>query len=79
MISVSLPSVSQIGPMIHWKRAFDAYNAGGHKSQGPDGEEGSVACEIYVMAPKGHSSWIDYVVLMGDTKNVWNDTYPVEG
>mmetsp|Transcript_1786 Transcript_1786/g.3135 ORF Transcript_1786/g.3135 Transcript_1786/m.3135 type:complete len:235 (-) Transcript_1786:884-1588(-) len=67
---------SLIGPMIHWKRAFDAYNAGGYKSEGPQGTEGTVACEIYVMSPKGKSNWIDYVVLMGNTKNVWNDTFP---
>lgn len=60
--------------MLHWGRAFDAYNKGGFKSNGPAEEEGSIACEIYVLGKS--EKWIDYVVLMGETKKVWDATFP---
>ena len=66
-------------PTIMWSRAFAAYKNGGYISNnGRVGDEGSVACEVYVMGPNGKGAYIDYVVLSGDTKNVWDDAFPVE-
>jgi hypothetical protein len=42
------------------------------------GEEGAVACEVYVTGPNDSCEYIDYIVLMGDTKNVWDDAFPEE-
>jgi hypothetical protein len=67
-----------LAPMIMWTRAFAAYNEGGYKSHGREGEEGAVACEVYVTGPNDSYEYIDYIVLMGDTKNVWDDAFPVE-
>jgi hypothetical protein len=68
----------RMAPMVQWARAFAAYRKGGYKSHGREGEEGSVACEVYVTGPNDSYEYIDYIVLMGDTRNVWDDTFPVE-
>jgi hypothetical protein len=66
-----------IAPMIHWKRAFDEYAKGGYTSSGRP-EEGAIACEIYVTGPRDSYQYIDYVVLMGDTKQTWDDALPLQ-
>lgn len=67
-----------IAPMLHWGRAFDEYSKKGYTSTGREGEDGSIACEIYVSGPKDSYQYIDYVVLMGDTKHTWDDTLPLQ-
>lgn len=67
-----------IAPMLHWGRAFKEYEKGGYESSGREGEDGSIACEIYVMGPRDTYQYIDYVVLMGDTKHTWDDALPLE-
>jgi hypothetical protein len=72
------PITPMIMPMIMWSRAFSAYEKGGYKSNnGREGDEGSIACEIYVTGPKDSSCYIDYIVLSGDTKNTWDDAFPI--
>jgi hypothetical protein len=66
-----------MAPMIMWTRAFAAYKEGGYKSHGREGEEGAVACEVYVSGPNDSYEYIDYIVLI-DTKNVWDDAFPME-
>lgn len=65
-------------PMIMWSRAYAAYEKGGYRSESGRGGDGSVACEVYVTGPNDNRAYIDYIVLSGDTKNVWDDTFPVE-
>lgn len=70
-------------PMIMWSRGFAEYEKGGYKSNNgrDDGHDGGVACEVYVTTgagPNDKGAYIDYMVLSGDTKNVWDDAFPVE-
>jgi hypothetical protein len=68
-----------IAPMIQWKRAFEEYERGRYKtSNGRAGEIGAIACEIYVTGSRDSYQYIDYVVLMGDTKNTWDDAFPLQ-
>jgi hypothetical protein len=68
-----------IAPMLHWKRAFDAYAAGGYSSfNGREGEIGAIACEIYVTGANDSYEAIDYIVLMGTTQKIWDATFPLE-
>lgn len=68
-----------ISPMLHWGRAYNAYKEGGYESDnGRKDEESSVACEIYVTGPKDSMEYIDYVVLMGDTHEIFDGMFPPE-
>lgn len=65
--------------MIQWKRAYAAFQEGGYKSDGPATEKnGDVAVEFYTVPPKGYKATIDYAILFGDTKTIYNDLFPVE-
>jgi hypothetical protein len=69
-----------VGAMLHWSRAFKAYMEGGYSSTcGRPDEEGSIALEVYLSGPRDSMEYIDYIVLFGNTKNVWDDCFPVEG
>ena len=73
------PVTPMVMPMIMWGRAYAAYEKGGYKSNnGREGDEGSVACEVYVTGPKDSSCYIDYIVLSGNTQNTWDDAFPME-
>eukprot|EP00934_Nitzschia_sp_Nitz4_P000540 Nitzschia sp. Nitz4//scaffold5_size260463//178900//179589//NITZ4_001002-RA/size260463-processed-gene-0.88-mRNA-1//1//CDS//3329555400//540//frame0 len=52
-----------IAPMLHWPRAFKAYNKAGYKT--PE-EVDTVAIEVYVTADKCERKYIDYVVPIGE-------------
>jgi len=74
-----VPMTPMVMPMIMWSRAFAAHEKGGYKSDnGREGEDGCVACEVYVIGANDKRAYIDYIVLSGDTKNVWDDVFPVE-
>lgn len=74
-----IPITPMVMPMIMWSRAYAAYENGGYKSDnGRDGDEASVACEVYVTGPNDKGAYIEYIVLSGDTKNIWDDTFPVD-
>jgi hypothetical protein len=73
------PWTPMIAPMLHWGRAFKEYEKGGYRStSGRQGEDGSIACDIYVTGPRDSYQYIDYVVLMGDTKHTWDDAFPLK-
>ena len=68
-----------IAPMLHWKRAFNAYKEKGFKSNsGREGDDGAIACEIYVTGANDSMEAIDYVVLMGDNKDLFDRTFPLD-
>lgn len=68
-----------IAPMLHWDRGFRAYQKGGYSSNsGRDGDEGSIACEVYVTGPNDSMAYIDYTVLMGDTHEIFDAMFPLE-
>lgn len=68
-----------IAPLLHWGRAFKAYQDAGYKSNsGRQGEEGSIACEVYVTGPGDSMEYIDYVLLMGDTSAIFDGMFPPE-
>lgn len=80
-----IPITPMIMPMIMWSRAFAAYEKGGYKSDcgrnDQCGIDGTVACEVYVttgLSPNGKGEYIDYIVLCGNTQNVWNDAFPLD-
>jgi hypothetical protein len=67
-----------VAPMLHWGRGFKAYKNGGYTStSGREGDEGALACEIYVTGPNDSLEYIDYVVLMGDTSPIFDAMFPV--
>lgn len=68
-----------VGAYLHWKGAFDKYNAMdckadcGRKSE----EDGSVAVEIFVTKPPEETiAWIDYILMYGNTATLWDDAFP---
>ncbi|KAL3907259.1 MAG: hypothetical protein SGARI_003623 [Bacillariaceae sp.] len=77
-----------IAPMFHWKRAFQQfydgekegkYSAANGRNNNPTSEDASaVSCEIYVTGKNDSMEYLHYVVLMGDTSVVWDDTFPQE-
>jgi hypothetical protein len=67
------PWTPMIAPMLHWGRAFKEYEKGGYKSS-----MGPLLCDIYVTGPRDSYQYIDYVVLMGDTKHTWDDAFPLK-
>lgn len=69
-----------VAPMLHWGRALNlCYKNNYHANNGRTSGQDAYAClELYLMSTKGKPSFIDYVVLLGDTTNVWNDTFPEE-
>lgn len=77
------PITPMVMPMIMWSRAYEAYTKGGYKAdngRGDNDEDGSIACEVYVTTgegPNDKGQYIDYIVLSGDTKNAWDDAFPV--
>lgn len=72
-----------IAPMIHWRRAMLQVERDGHEvsAQGRGtGNEASIACEIYVTNEDDTKQYyIDYIVLLGDTTQVWEDCFSSGG
>lgn len=71
-------------PMLQWKKGFEVYDAGkkdgiyqASNGRNNKAEWDAVACEIYVTEKNDKGAYIDYVVLMGDTSDVWDDSFPV--
>jgi hypothetical protein len=68
-----------IAPMMHWGRYFKIYQDGDYFSySGREGEEGSVACEIYVTGANDSMQLIDYIIIMGDTHEIFDGMFPQE-
>jgi hypothetical protein len=68
-----------VAPMLHWGRGFKAYHKGGYESNsGRDGDEGFLSCEVYVTGPNDSMEYIDYNLLMGDTKGIFDAMFPPE-
>ncbi len=72
-----------IAPMFHWKRGFKTYEKGqkdglysANNKRNITSDEDNIACEIYVCGKGESMVFIDYVVLMGDTSYVWEDSFP---
>ena len=45
---------------------------------GREGEDGDIACEVYVTGPKDSFEYIDYTLLMGDTSAIFDAMFPPE-
>lgn len=74
-----------IMPMSQWKRGFEMYDEGVKEKRFQASNGGNnkadwdaVACEIYVTGKNDKRAYIDYVVLMGDTSVVWEDSFPLK-
>lgn len=75
-----------IAPMLHWGRAFKAYDEGGYKSmmskEAKDESttcwDGAIACEIYVHGKNNSMEYIDYVVLLENTEEIVKSMFPSE-
>lgn len=68
-----------IGPMLHWRRGFRKFADGGYEAtNGRDTNIAAVACEVYVSGKNDTMEYIDYIVVMGDTKAIWDDSFPEE-
>lgn len=64
-------------PMLHWVRYYKIYLEGNYSSDsGREGEEGSVACEVYVTGANDSMEYIDYIILMGDTHEIFDGMFP---
>lgn len=69
-----------IAPMLHWDRAFSAYQKGHYTATAGPGrgeKEGPLALELYLQGEGSKNLYIDYAVLMGDTSVTWNDVFPL--
>jgi hypothetical protein len=66
-----------VAPRLHWYRGFAEYEKAGYKSSGREGEEGSIALEVYVTGAKDSYQYIDYVIFMGDNTHTWDDALPL--
>lgn len=69
-----------IAPMLHWDRAFSAYQKGHYTATAGPGrgeKEGPLALELYLQGEGSKNLYIDYAVLMGDTSDTWNDVFPL--
>mmetsp|Transcript_10998 Transcript_10998/g.20333 ORF Transcript_10998/g.20333 Transcript_10998/m.20333 type:complete len:294 (-) Transcript_10998:133-1014(-) len=73
-----------ISPMLHWPRGFELFEKG--RSEGiyeanngrhVDQDADAVACEIYVVGSDDSTEYIDYIVVLGDTSTVWEDSFPM--
>ncbi|KAG7354644.1 hypothetical protein IV203_004000 [Nitzschia inconspicua] len=74
-----------IMPMIQWKRGFETYDKGqkegiykANNGRNNKTDWDAVACEVYVCDRNDKGAYIDYIVLMGDTSVLWNDSFPIE-
>jgi hypothetical protein len=68
-----------IAPMMHWGRYYKMYENGDYSSDsGREGEEGSVACEVYVTGANDSMEYIDYIIIMGDTHEIFDGMFPKE-
>ena len=69
-----------IAPMIHWNRAYKYLAEGGYKAISKEHGESVDSCvfsEIYVTSEDDKSHYyIDYIALLGDTTNIWEDSFP---
>lgn len=68
-----------VAPMIQWKRAYNAYDKGGYKSFNgrPKDDCPAPALEVYYTGTNFTSmTGMDYIVLMGDTTETYDDCYP---
>jgi U3 small nucleolar RNA-associated protein 14 len=69
-----------IAPMIHWNRAHTYLAEGGHKAISNEYGESIDSCvfsEIYVSNEDDSTQYfIDYIALLGDTTNIWEDSFP---
>ena len=71
------PVTPAIAPMLHWGRGKKAYKEGGYtSSSGRTGEDGFVCLELYVTGANDTAAYLDYALLMGDTRKTWDDTFP---
>ena len=73
-----------IQPMLQWKRGFQTFEDGqkqglydANNNRHIDGDCDALALEVYVTGPHDSMEFIDYVLLLGDTSTVWDDTFPI--
>jgi hypothetical protein len=67
-----------IAPMIQWKRAYETYDKGGYKSfnNRPKDDCPAPALEVYFTGTNFSSmTGMDYIVLIGDTTETYDDCY----
>lgn len=72
---------ARAAPVIHWKRALKTYVGLEVTTPAPKQcqvDDGIVCCEIYVTGKRFMSSYIDYLVLHGNTDELWDAVYPVK-
>jgi hypothetical protein len=77
-----------IAPMLHWRRGFQKFLNGGFEADngrstgvyfnGHPSGMAAVACEVYVSGRNDIMEYIDYVVVMGDTQALWENSFPSE-
>jgi hypothetical protein len=68
-----------IAPMMHWARYFKIYQNGDYSSGSDrEGEEGAVACEIYVTGANDSIEYIDYIIIIGNTHEIFDGMFPQE-
>jgi hypothetical protein len=71
-----------IAPMIHWNRAHAYLLEGGYSATSKELGVGMDACvfsEFYVSSHDDTTHhYIDYIALLGDTTNMWEDSFPSE-
>lgn len=78
-----------IAPMLHWSRAFSAYEKGGYKAKvsqaSGDNSDAcwtdsveAIACEAYVTGKNHSMEYIDYIVYLENPKEIINDMFPVD-
>jgi hypothetical protein len=67
-----------IGAMLHWSRAFAAYKSLDLTSDCGRAaiENGSVAVELFVTGKNDSFHRIDYILMVGNTRNIWDDAFP---
>ena len=82
----------RLAPILHWNRGMKKYlkeydddddDDGTQKTKAHsdnncqnDGISSVVSCEMYVKSMEYGKSYIDYILLMGDTSNEWYDLFP---
>ena len=77
----------RLAPILHWNRGMKKYlkeyddfgtNTKAHSDNNcqNDGISSVVSCEMCVKTMEYGKSYIDYILLMGDTSNEWYDLFP---
>lgn len=66
-----------VGAMVQWSRAFDAYcDLECTADCGRQGVDGTICMEVAVLDENDQFVWVDYILLHGDTCEVWDDAFP---